>query len=144
MAKITTDDVIGFINNNDEDMISLYGGIYIMIEFLERRNRLTDIDFKSESIDDIRDKIFWSLVNSDNPETRKKTYDTIKYHFINGDIDDIDGKWYLILKTPSDLSDFFCSRVGGRDSDSSTVEHVLGADFWEPYGWEFIEMLLRN
>lgn len=132
MAKITIDDLIGFVNDWDEDMISLYGGVDKIITIIGKKGRLTDIDLRNSNLDDEINKIYWSLINSEDPEIKKYGYDSIKEIDLSSDLIQKDSKWYWILDDSSELSVFFCDD-GRYDNSQQYAETILRGDDWEPF-----------
>ena len=133
MPKITIDDMVDFVNNWDEEKFELYGGVDNLLKILEKKDRLFDLDLESNVFEEHRDRIFWTLVNSDDPEVRKKTYYRIKKNIINNDLEEIGGKWFMVRER-QDLADFFCSQSNYRhDSSYSIAKGILSDDAWEPW-----------
>lgn len=132
MARITVDNLLDWINNEDWDHIEMAGGYDMVLKILEKRNALHRLDFESDSISNDLNIILYKLVTSDNKEVVKETYRRIKEEILNSPtLVNKDNKWYMVLDDMSELSMFFCK--GGRHDDQSIVENVLGQGDWEPY-----------
>jgi len=138
MAKITIDDVIDFLNNNDEDKIELYGGVENIVKIIAKKGRLHDIDivYTSPNLEDHINKILLTLITSENEEIRKQTLDTIKTKILNNDLVKKGDDWYMVLDNMEDLSMFFCDSNRGWSNQSTPYEIVISVfreDGWEPF-----------
>lgn len=142
MAKITIEDLISYIDNWDEDKISIYGGVDKLLTMIEKKGRLKDIDLRNGNLDDNINHIYWALINSNDPEIRKYGYDSIKEIDVSSDLIKKDDKWFWVLNEVSELSVFFCSDDGHRENSSQeNAKSILGGSEWEPFDfWKEINI----
>lgn len=132
MSKITVQDLLNWINNEEWDLIEMAGGYDVVLSILERKNALHKLDFESNAIDNDLNIILYKLVTSGNKEVVKETYDRIKREiFSNRTLIEKDGRWFMVMEEMSDLSMFFCSR--GRHNDQDIVSTVLKGEGWTPF-----------
>jgi hypothetical protein len=99
---------------------------------------LKDVEFWNSPWDEYENVIIYTLLNSKNPEVKKKTLENVKTYLINSDLDVINGEWYLVLDDLSDLSRLFIQQ------NQDAVESVLGEDTGEPTGWSSTDNLYRD
>ncbi len=139
MAKLTIDDILNKISQGEgDDIVEYMGGIANVLKIADMKGALEDVEFWNSPWDDYENVIIYTLLNSENPEVRKKTLENVKTHLINSDLDVINGEWYLVLDDLSDLSRLFIRQ------DQDEVESVLGEDVWEPFDWNSTDNVYRD
>ena len=139
MAKLTIDDILNKISQGEgDDIVEYMGGLTNVLRIAEMKGALDDVEFWNSPWDEYENVIIYTLLNSKNPEVRKKTLENVKTHLINSDLDVINGEWHLVLDDLSDLSRLFIRQ------DQDSVESVLGEDFWEPFSWDSTDHVYRD
>jgi hypothetical protein len=129
MPKLSIEDVLNRISDGDTDIIDYMGGIENVLKIAVKKGALEDIQWWNTEWTDYENVILLALLNSDDPEIRKQTYENVKVHLINSDLDKINDEWYIVLDSLSDLNELFVR------ADQHTVEEVFSEDYWEPFGW---------
>ena len=139
MAKLTIDDILNKISQGEgDDIVEYMGGLTNVLRIADMKGALDDVEFWNSPWDEYENVIIYTLLNSKNPEVRKKTLENVKTRLINSDLDVINGEWYLVLNDLSELSGLFIRQ------NQDEVESVLGEDFWEPFGWNSTDNLYRD
>ena len=138
MPRLSIEDVLNRISDGDTDIIEYMGGMENVFKIAVKKGALQDIQWWDSVWGDYENVIILALLNSDDPEIRKKTYENVKVHLINSDLDKIDNEWYIVLDSLSDLNELFVR------SDQHTVEEVFSEDFWEPFGWNSSDDIYRD
>lgn len=138
MPRLSIEDVLNRISDGDTDIIEYMGGMENVFKIAVKKGALQDIQWWDTVWGDYENVIILALLNSDDPEIRKKTYENVKVHLINSDLDKIDNEWYIVLDSLSDLNELFVR------ADQHTVEEVFSEDFWEPFGWDSSDDIYRD
>ena len=138
MPRLSIEDVLNRISDGDTDIIEYMGGMENVFKIAVKKGALQDIQWWDTVWGDYENVIILALLNSDDPEIRKKTYENVKVHLINSDLDKIDNEWYIVLDSLSDLNELFVR------ADQHTVEEVFSEDFWEPFGWNSSDDIYRD
>ena len=138
MPKLSIEDVLNRISDGDTDIIDYMGGMENVFKIAIKKGALQDIQWWNTEWTDYENVILLALLNSDDPETRKQTYENVKVHLINSDLDKINDEWYIVLDSLSDLNELFVR------ADQHTVEEVFSEDYWEPFGWDSCDDIYRD
>lgn len=138
MPRLSIEDVLNRISDGDTDIIEYMGGMENVFKIAVKKGALQDIQWWDTVWGDYENVIILALLNSDDLEIRKKTYENVKVHLINSDLDKIDNEWYIVLDSLSDLNELFVR------ADQHTVEEVFSEDFWEPFGWNSSDDIYRD
>jgi len=138
MPKLSIEDVLNRISDGETDIIDYMGGIENVLKIAVKKGTLQDIQWWNTEWTDYENVILLALLNSDDPEIRKQTYENVKVHLINSDLDKINDEWYIVLDSLSDLNELFVR------ADQHTVEEVFSEDFWEPFGWNSSDDIYRD
>lgn len=138
MPRLSIEDVLNRISDGDTDIIEYMGGMENVFKIAVKKGALQDIQWWDSVWGDYENVIILALLNSDDLEIRKKTYENVKVHLINSDLDKIDNEWYIVLDSLSDLNELFVR------ADQHTVEEVFSEDFWEPFGWDSSDDIYRD
>ena len=119
MPRLSIEDVLNRISDGDTDIIEYMGGMENVFKIAVKKGALQDIQWWDTVWGDYENVIILALLNSDDLEIRKKTYENVKVHLINSDLDKIDNEWYIVLDSLSDLNELFVR------ADQHTVEEVF-------------------
>ena len=138
MPRLSIEDVLNRISDGDTDIIEYMGGMENVFKIALKKGVLEDIQWWNTEWTDYENVILLALLNSDDPEIRKQTYENVKVHLINSDLDKINDEWYIVLDSLSDLNELFIR------ADQHTVEEVFSEDFWEPFGWNSSDDIYRD
>ena len=138
MPRLSIEDVLNRISDGDTDIIEYMGGMENVFKIALKKGVLEDIQWWDTEWGDYENVIILALLNSDDPEIRKKTYENVKVHLINSDLDKISDEWYIVLDSLSDLNELFVR------ADQHTVEEVFSEDYWEPFGWDSTDDVYRD
>ena len=138
MPRLSIEDVLNRISDGDTDIIEYMGGMENVFKIALKKGVLDYIQWWDTKWGDYENVIILALLNSDDLEIIKKTYENVKVHLINSDLDKIDNEWYIVLDSLSDLNELFVR------ADQHTVEEVFSEDFWEPFGWNSSDDIYRD
>jgi hypothetical protein len=114
------DDIVERFNDGDYSVLEYFGGDYqAFFKFLERRNKLIEIDPKGSLADEYQNELLLYFYNT-NIEV---------FHYwcneLLGDVEFVDGKPYIVTD-PEYFADLFCET---RDVNRGTISKILSGEF---------------
>jgi len=140
MARISLDDLVNWINEDESELIEMAGGLNVVLGILEKKGALNRIDFNSETIDDDLNTILFKLITQFGPDVAKQTYERIKTEILNDNkLIYKDGKWYMVLDEIEELSLFFCKL--NRQDSRSLAERILNQDDYFEFFYNTVDDL---
>jgi len=134
---------VELINNGEMDELLPYfnNNIGPLINLISKKGLLHLIDpFSDELSIKEKNKIVFTILDSDNEEVRNKLFK----HYINllGDVDEINGNYYLNISDLKDLSELF--KYWSRDvCPRDIAEKVLSEDYWDAF-WDTTDNVYRD
>jgi len=132
------DDIVERFNDGDYSVLEYFGGDYqTFFKFLERRNKLIDIDPKGSLADEYQNEllIYFHNTNID-----------VFHHWCNellGDVEFVDGKPYIV-SDPGYFSVLFCD---SRDVSIETIDNILSGDLdfdWHSYDIDIYDNVIHE
>ena len=122
------DDIVERFNDGDYSVLEYFSGDYqVFFKFLERRNKLIEIDPKGSLADEYQNEllIYFHNTNID-----------VFHHWCSellGDIEFVDGKAYVVTD-PEYFADLFCNdRDVGKDTIAKILSGGLDFDWYNSY-----------
>jgi hypothetical protein len=118
------------INNGEMDSLEDYfDDMSVLFDVLNKRGYLHLIDPFSVDLGSYHNKVVYTILNSDG-ELSDKLFKKLANSL--GDIDEINGEYYLNIRDLKDLADLF--RTYSRDvSPRDIAEKVLSEDYWDAF-----------
>jgi len=132
------DDIVERFNDGDYSVLEYFGGDYqTFFKFLERRNKLIDIDPKGSLADEYQNEllIYFHNTNID-----------VFHHWCNdllNDVEFVDGKPYIV-SDPGYFSVLFCD---SRDVSIETIDNILSGDLdfdWHSYDIDIYDNVIHE
>jgi len=132
------DDIVERFNDGDYSVLEYFGGDYqTFFKFLERRNKLIDIDPKGSLADEYQNEllIYFHNTNID-----------VFHHWCNdllNDVEFVDGKPYIV-SNPGYFSVLFCD---SRDVSIETIDNILSGDLdfdWHSYDIDIYDNVIHE
>lgn len=121
---------VNMINNGEMDSLEDYfDDMSVLFDVLNKRGYLHLIDPFSVDLGSYHNKVVYKILNSDG-ELSDKLFKKLANSL--GDIDEINGEYYLNIRDLKDLADLF--RTYSRDvSPRDIAEKVLSDDYWDAF-----------
>jgi hypothetical protein len=129
---MNVDELINEFNDGQTDFLKFFGGdVKVFFSFLERRNRLQEIDPKSIDSGDWQNSYLIWLYDKDKSKFYELVLDMVS------DLHFVDGTAILTLDDRGDLYQFFCFRDRNGIS-RETVENILSgeSDYWDYFDYD--------
>ena len=132
------DDIVERFNDGDYSVLEYFGGDYqTFFKFLERRNKLIDIDPKGSLADEYQNEllIYFHNTNID-----------VFHHWCDdllNDVEFVDGKPYIV-SNPGYFSVLFCD---SRDVSIETIDNILSGDLdfdWHSYDIDIYDNVIHE
>ena len=132
------DDIIERFNNGNYKVLDYFGGDYqAFFKFLERRNKLIEIDPKGSLAEEYQNEllIYFHNTNID-----------VFHHWCNdllNDVEFVDGKPYIV-SDPGYFSVLFCD---SRDVSTETIDKILSGDLdfdWYSYDIDIYDNVIDD
>jgi hypothetical protein len=132
------DDIVERFNDGDYSVLEYFGGDYqTFFKFLERRNKLIDIDPKGSLADEYQNEllIYFHNTNID-----------VFHHWCNdllNDVEFVDGKPYIV-SDPGYFSVLFCD---SRDVSIETIDNILSGELdfdWHSYDIDIYDNVIDD
>ena len=132
------DDIVERFNDGDYSVLEYFGGDYqTFFKFLERRNKLIDIDPKGSLAEEYQNEllIYFHNTNID-----------VFHHWCNdllNDVEFVDGKPYIV-SDPGYFSVLFCD---SRDVSIETIDNILSGDLdfdWHSYDIDIYDNVIDD
>lgn len=117
-------------SNGWEEYSAFFNNDLSLFLNIVKRNDLLDlIDPMDTNFEDYENEILWAKLE-DNP---KETCRYIASEVINNDIEIVDGKYFLVISSVTDLANLFKSGSRHNLSSYDVANIILGGDDWEHY-----------
>ena len=132
------DDIVERFNDGDYSVLEYFGGDYqTFFKFLERKNKLIDIDPKGSLAEEYQNEllIYFHNTNID-----------VFHHWCNdllNDVEFVDGKPYIV-SDPGYFSVLFCD---SRDVSTETIDKILSGDLdfdWYSYDIDIYDNVIDD
>ena len=132
------DDIVERFNDGDYSVLEYFGGDYqTFFKFLERRNKLIDIDPKGSLADEYQNEllIYFHNTNID-----------VFHHWCNdllNDVEFVDGRPYIV-SDPGYFSVLFCD---SRDVSIETIDNILSGELdfdWHSYDIDIYDNVIDD
>jgi len=132
------DDIVERFNDGDYSVLEYFSGDYqVFFKFLERRNKLIEIDPKGSLADEYQNEllIYFHNTNID-----------VFHHWCNdllNDVEFVDGKPYIV-SDPGYFSVLFCD---SRDVSIETIDNILSGELdfdWHSYDIDIYDNVIDD
>ena len=132
------DDIVERFNDGDYSVLEYFGGDYqTFFKFLERKNKLIDIDPKGSLAEEYQNELLIYFHN---------TNINVFHHWCNdllNDVEFVDGKPYIV-SDPGYFSVLFCD---SRDVSTETIDKILSGDLdfdWYSYDIDIYDNVIDD
>ena len=131
---------VNMINNGEIDILEdHFDDMSVLFELLDKKGYLHLIDPFDTDLGSHHNKVVYAILNSSG-EGSDKLFKRLANSL--GDIDEINGEYYLNISELTDLAELFKSY--SRDvSPRDVAEKVLGEDYWEAF-WDTTDNVYRD